>query len=394
LTVLVERFAAWRGELVALRRDLHAHPELAFEESRTARRVAELLESYGIPVTRNVGGTGVVGTIRRGDGTRSIALRADMDALPIQELNGFEHRSRIAGQMHACGHDGHTVMLLAAARYLGQQGGFDGTVHFIFQPAEETGGGAKAMLDDGLFSRFPAQAVFGLHNHPSLEQGHFASRTGVITAACDTFDLLISGQGGHGAFPHLAVDPIVVGAQIVTALQTIVSRNVDPVQTAVLSVTQFAAGGNYNVIPTEARLKGCVRTFEADVQKIVEARLLALSTGIAHAYDASVDLTYRRVFPAVVNTEAQTAVAVDAAVGLVGSDKVAAAIEPLPASEDFAFLLGERPGCYMLLGTGREGSARMVHNPEYDFNDGVIEIGAAYWVRLVEKLLPGGRRNP
>lgn len=370
-------------EVVAWRRDLHAHPELAFEEHRTSQKVAELLRSFGLEVETGIAGTGVVGSLRRGTSERSVALRADMDALPILEENTFDHCSTIPGKMHACGHDGHTAMLLGAARHLSETGGFDGTVRFVFQPAEERDGGARAMLNDGLFERFPAERVFGLHNMPTLDVGKFAIRSGPLMAAVDTFGVKLIGTGGHAAFPHQAVDPIVLAAQVVSALQTLVSRNVDPIESAVVSVTQIHGGDADNVIPQEVELGGTVRTFLPAIQDLIERRIEEVVAGCCQAFGAGFELDYERGYPATVNAPQETEVAA-ASAQKVG-DEVIRSIPPVMGSEDFSFLLQARPGAFILAGNG---DTSHLHTPNYDFNDELIPWGVSYWATLVRDQLP------
>lgn len=385
---LYPQITADADQLTRWRRDLHAHPELGYAEHRTAAFVAAQLEAAGIEVCTGIGRTGVVGRLRRGSAARTIGLRADMDALPMQEENDFGHRSRHDGRFHGCGHDGHTVMLLAAARHLAAHGEFDGTCCFIFQPAEEGGGGAAAMIADGLFERFPMQAVYGLHNYPLLPVGRVAVRAGPMLAAAEQFDVEVRGRGGHGAFPHLAVDPVVTAAQIVQAFQTVVSRSVDPLHTAVVSVTRIVAGDAYNVIPGAVTLGGTIRYFEAEVGATVRRRLAEIATGIAHAAGAEADFVLREGrYPPVVNSAAETRLAVEVARELLGEDAVDADCPPLMGSEDFAFMLERKPGCFIMLGQGGGEGGCMVHHPRYDFNDAIIPLGASYWVRLAERLL-------
>jgi hippurate hydrolase len=384
---VVPELAAFAPELVALRRDLHRHPELAFEETRTADVVARALESYGLPIHRGLAGTGVVASLRAGTSSRAIGLRADMDALPLQELNGFEHASSHAGRMHACGHDGHTAMLLAAARHLAATRRFDGTVHFIFQPAEESAGGGRVMVEQGLFERFPVDAVYGMHNMPGLPAGRFAMREGAIMAGVDLFDLRVIGRGGHAAFPHRAVDTVLVQAQIVTALQSLVSRNVDPLDNAVVSLTKVHGGEAYNILPEEVVLSGCIRYFTADVQQQLRTGIERVARGVAEAFGARVEYDYQYGYPATVNTSREMQAAARAAASLVGEGAVDTNVAPVMGAEDFAYMLQARPGAYILLGNGGEGETGgcMLHNPRYDFNDAVLPVGASYWVRLVEQ---------
>ncbi|MFP5412922.1 MAG: M20 aminoacylase family protein [Gammaproteobacteria bacterium] len=378
------------AEFTAWRRDIHAHPELGFAESRTAELVATRLESFGIEVHRGVGRTGVVGVLRNGASPRTIGLRADMDALPIQEANTFDHRSRHDGRMHACGHDGHTAMLLGAAKVLASTRNFDGTVHFIFQPAEEGLGGAKAMVDDGLFERFPCESIFGMHNRPKLAVGRFAVRAGPMMAGGAFFDIDITGVGAHGARPESGVDPIVVGTQIASALQTIVSRNVAPVDTAVLSITQFHAGDAYNVIPQTARLSGTVRAFSNATMTMIGEHMKRTAEGVAQAMGATAKVDFRVNFAPTINDPAQAEFAAAVCAELVGAHNVERNPPLIMASEDFSFMLERVPGCYLNIGNGEiEGSCE-VHNPAYDFNDEAIPLGVGFFVRAVEHKLARG----
>ena len=384
---LVERINDQCDELTRWRRDLHAHPELGFKEHRTADFVAEKLREFGVQVHAGIGGTGVVGVLRVGNETRSIGLRADMDALPIMEENTFEHRSRHAGVMHACGHDGHTTMLLGAARYLAETRHFRGTVNFIFQPAEEGIGGARAMIEDGLFRHFPCDSIFAMHNAPGLPVGWFGVRKGVVAAAGAFFDIDIQGVGAHGAHPDHGVDPIVVGAQLVTALQSIVSRNLDPSVVAVVSVTQFHSGDAYNVIPATTRLSGTVRTFTIEAMETVQERMTALAHSVAAAYGAQADVDFRTIFHPVVNDAESTEVAAAVCTELVGAEQVHRDLPPGTGSEDFSFMLEEAPGCYLLIGNGDGKTLRPVHNPGYDFNDDALALGASFFARMAETQL-------
>lgn len=373
------RYTAWR-------QDLHAHPELAYQEHRTADFVASRLESFGIPLVRGLGGTGVVGTLVNGTGQRRIGLRADMDALPLQEMNDFAHRSRHAGCMHACGHDGHTVMLLAAAEHLARTRDFDGTIHFIFQPAEEGEAGAKAMMDDGLFTRFPVDAVFGLHNWPWLPVGQIALRPGPVMAAMDIFEVTLRGRGGHAAQPHMAIDPVVGAAALVQAWQGIVSRMVDPQDAGVVSVTQIHAGNAWAVIPEEVVLRGTVRSFKPEVQALIERRMREIAEGYATAHGCTMSWRYEHRFPPTVNSEAETRFAAAVAANLVGPDNVVHDATPSMGSEDFGWMLQVQQGCYAWLGSAGQPGC-LLHNPYYDFNDAVIPLGASYWVRLARDFL-------
>jgi amidohydrolase len=375
-------------ELVALRRDIHRHPELAFHETRTSDVVAAALRSYGLPVHRGLAGTGVVATLKTGTSARAIGLRADMDALPLQELNGFDHASTHAGRMHACGHDGHVAMLLAAAKHLARTRAFDGTVHFIFQPAEESAGGGRVMVEQGLFEKFPVDAVYGMHNMPGLPAGRFAMRVGPIMAGVDSFDLTITGKGGHAAFPHRAVDTVLVQAQVVTALQSLVSRNVDPLEPAVLSITKVHGGDAYNILPEQIALGGCIRYLTAESRALLRDGIDRIAGGVARAFGATSETRYVYGYPATVNTAREVDAARRAAESLVGSAAVDANVAPTMGAEDFAYMLQARPGAYVLLGNGEgEAGGCMLHNPRYDFNDEVLPLGASYWVRLVEQEL-------
>ena len=373
--------------MTAWRRDIHAHPELGFEERRTSDLVAEKLEAFGCEVHRGIGKTGLVGTLRVGDGGGSVGLRADMDALPIQEANTFDHRSRHDGRMHACGHDGHTTMLLGAARYVAETRNFDGCVHFIFQPAEEGLGGAEAMVADGLFERFPVDAVFGMHNGPSFPVGKFAMRAGPMMAGGASFDIVVTGKGAHGAGPENAIDPMVAAAHIVTALQTIVARNVDPRDAAVLSITQIHGGDAYNVIPETAVLRGTARAFNEDVMGLIETRMRRISEGVAHGLGASAELDFRVIFPPLVNHADETEFAGDIAAAVVGEGNVDRDGPLIAASEDFAYMLNARPGAYIRIGNGGTEGGCPVHNPGYDFNDAALPLGASFFARLVEARL-------
>ncbi|RDK00340.1 M20 aminoacylase family protein [Paraburkholderia lacunae] len=374
-------------ELSTIRRHLHQHPELAYQEFQTADLVARQLEGWGYQVTRGLGGTGMVASLTAGSGSRAVAVRADMDALPITEETGLPYASAHQGLMHACGHDGHTTMVLGAARHLARTRRFNGTVHLVFQPAEEIGAdsGAERMIADGLFERFPCEAIFGLHNHPGYPTGTFMFRSGPFMAACDTVDVTIHGRGGHAARPHLAVDPVVIGSTLVTALQTVVSRNVDPMETAVITVGAFNAGHVANVIPESARLQISVRSFDAEVRKLLETRIRALVEAHASAYGARADIKYIAGYPVVVNSERETGLALQVARELVGDEQVIDGFGPIAGSEDFAYYLQHKPGCFLRLGNG-EG-APMLHNAAYDFNDANLTVGAAYWTRLVERFL-------
>jgi hippurate hydrolase len=392
---LIDRIVQFRTEIQAIRRDLHAHPELAYDEHRTSDTVAGLLKDWGIEVHRGLGGTGVVGVLRNGAGKRAIGLRADMDALPIAEANAFAHASKHAGRMHACGHDGHTAMLLAAAKYLAETRPFDGTVNFIFQPAEEGGAGAQKMIDDGLFEKFPCDAVFGMHNWPGLAVGQFATTPGPMMASGNRFEITVTGRGAHAALPHLGVDPVFVAVQIAQGLQGIVTRNKKPIDAAVLSITIIKAGDAVNVVPDTAVIGGGVRTFDTAVTDLVEERMRRIAQLTAEAHGASAQVKFERYYPATINDPAQSAFAAEVLRDMVGGRNVFADYEPTMGSEDFAFMLQARPGAYVFIGNG-DGAHRlnghgegpcMLHNASFDFNDELIPIGATFWVRLVEKFL-------
>ncbi|GAB7537782.1 M20 aminoacylase family protein [Burkholderia sp. 3C] len=388
------RLGAIEPDLIRIRRHLHAHPELRHEEEHTADYVARLLTSWGIDVERGIGGHGLVGVLRCGRGARSIGLRADMDALPIHELNRFAHASRHPGKMHACGHDGHTAMLLGAARYLAEQRDFDGTVNFIFQPAEEGGAGARLMIEDGLFERCPMDAVFGAHNWPGIAAGSFALRPGPIMASSNTFAVELTGAGAHAAQPHRAADPVVAATALVQAWQSVVARNIDPNEAAVLSVTEIHAGSAINVIPGHATLSGTVRAFKPEVLDRIEQRMRELARGIASAYEMRLDFTFERMYPALVNHRDETAFAAGVLESVFGAASVDAEVAPQMPSEDFAFYMQHRPGCYVFIGNGdgsehgQCGCAIPLHNPNYDFNDALLKPGMAWWVSLVKAWLP------
>ena len=384
MTVKVDDF---KDDLVALRRDIHRYPELAFEEKRTSDIVAGRLQSYGIEVNRGLGKTGVVGVLKAGNSSRAIGIRADMDALPIQEMNTFSHRSEFDGRMHACGHDGHTTMLLGAARYLAQTRAFNGTVYLIFQPAEENEGGARVMIEDGLFKKFPMSHVFGMHNMPGIPVGKFAMCHGPMMAALDLFEIILVGKGTHAAMPHQGVDTLVVAAHVITALQTIVSRNVDPQKSAVVSATQCHGGDTWNVIPNEVVIRGCVRSFLPEVRATLKHRMEEISRNISQAYGATAKYKHIEAYPPTVNSADGVAAAAAAAGDVVGSENVDTDMVPLMASEDFAYMLEKKPGSYIMIGNGAGEGSCMVHNPSYDFNDSILTIGAKYWTRLVERQL-------
>jgi amidohydrolase len=392
---LIDRVVQFRAEIQQIRRDLHAHPELRFEEVRTAEIVSARLAEWGIEVARGLGGTGVVGTLKNGTSTRSIGLRADMDALPITEVNQFAHRSKHAGKMHACGHDGHTAMLLAAAKYLAETRPFDGTVHLIFQPGEEGGAGAQRMIDDGLFDRFPCDAVFGMHNWPGLAVGEFGVTPGPMMASSNEFEISVRGRGAHAGMPHLGVDPVFVAVQIVNGLQSIITRVKKPIDSAVLSVTMIHAGEATNVVPDLAHVSGTVRTFSDAVTAQVEEHMKRIVAMTAAAHGAEADLEFRWNYPPTVNHAQQAEFAATVMDDVVGPSNVVRNIEPTMGAEDFAFMLKARPGAYVFIGNGdgahRSGGHGLgpctLHNASYDFNDELIPLGATYWVRLVEKFL-------
>ncbi|MCX5579954.1 M20 aminoacylase family protein [Kaistia terrae] len=383
---IVNRLAEFQDEVAAWRQDLHQHPEILYDVHRTAATVAERLQGFGVDdVVTGLGRTGVVGVIRgkRGEG-RTVALRADMDALPLMEITGKSYASTIPGKMHACGHDGHMAMLLGAAKYLAETRNFAGTAVIIFQPAEEGGAGGKAMIEDGLMERFGIDEVYGMHNMPGLEIGKFAIRPGPIMAATDEFSFIITGRGAHAAKPHSGIDPIVVGTQLVQAMQTIVSRSVDPLESVVVSVTKFHAGEAHNIIPQTAYLGGTVRTLTSDMRDLAEKRIREIAAGIGAACGASIEVEYDRNYPVTVNHAANTAFAGDVASEIVGSDRVDRAVAPMMGGEDFSYMLEKRPGAFIFIGNGDSAG---LHNPAYDFNDDALPIGASYWVRLIETSL-------
>ena len=381
---------ALRDELIARRRDFHRHPELAFEERRTAGIVADELNSLGLEVQTGVGLTGVVGILEGAPGDGAIALRADMDALPILEGNDVAHRSTNDGTMHACGHDGHTTMLLGAARYLAETRNFAGTVYFVFQPAEEGLGGGEAMVKEGLFERFPANAVYGMHNWPGQPPGEIAVRTGPMMAACDEFTITVEGTGAHGAMPHLGHDAVVAAAQIVTGLQSIVARNVDPLEACVVSVTMIHGGDAFNVIPQAVELAGTVRTFKPEVRDLIAANIERVAESTAAALGTRATAKVEGRFPATVNTADETDRAEAAARDVVGAERVHRDLAPCMGSEDFAYMLEARPGSYVWIGNGLGPGGCFLHNPGYDFNDEILPIGASYWATLVERELGAG----
>lgn len=389
---IVNRVADLHAEITAWRRDLHAHPELHYDVHRTAATVTERLRAFGCDeVATGIGRTGVVGVIHgrkpgNGNGRKVIGLRADMDALPITEANDVSYKSTVPGKMHACGHDGHTAMLLGAAKYLADTRNFSGTAVVIFQPAEEGGAGGRAMVADGMMDRFGIDEVYGMHNYPGLPVGQFATRTGPIMAAADTILIDIEGVGGHAARPHLSVDTVLVGAQIINQIQSIVSRNVDPLKSAVVSICMFQAGHTDNVIPQTAHLRGTARSLVSEVRDVLEGRLREVVEGTARLYGASAKLIYQRGYPVLANHEQQTSFAIEVAGEIAGKDKVDSGVAPVMGAEDFSFMLEARPGAFIFVGNG--GSAGL-HHPAYDFNDEIIPLGTSYWVRLVETAMPG-----
>jgi hippurate hydrolase len=385
---IINRIAAFHDEMTAWRRDIHAHPEIAFEEHRTAAFVAERLRGWGINVHQGLAKTGVVGTLKRGSGKRAIGLRADMDALPMEELNEFAHRSTVAGKFHGYGHDGHPTMLLGAARYLAETGNFDGTVHFIFQPAEENVAGGGVMVSEGVFEKFPMAAVYGLHNRPNLPIGEFAMRPGPALANADNFGITIHGRGTHAGWPHLGIDIVVVAAHIIVALQTIVSRQTSPLDSAVVSVTYVRGGSSDNVIPDQLRLRGTARSFLPEVQDRIEASLRKIATSTAAMYGATAEVQYERRYPSLHNDPDRIAVCAEVAKAIVGEDHVDLDHEPSMGSDDFSFMSNRVPGAYVWIGSGPVEAGRFLHNPRYDFNDGILPIGSSYWARLVESELP------
>ena len=392
---LIDPILAFHNELKQIRRTIHSHPELSYEEFKTSDLVAAKLTEWGIPVIRGLGGTGVVGVISNGSSKRAVGLRADMDALPLQELNTFEHRSRHEGKMHACGHDGHTAMLLGAAHYLAKNRQFDGTVYVIFQPAEEGAGGAKKMMDDGLFDQCPMEAVFGMHNWPGAPAGTMGVLAGPMMASSNEFELVIQGKGSHAAQPHLSTDPVMVAVQIAQSWQTIISRNKNPLDAGVLSITQIHSGSATNIIPDSANMIGTVRTFTMEALDLIEKRMGEIADHTAAAFGAEVKFNFRRNYPPVINHEPETAFVKEVMADVVGQDGILKKLEPTMGSEDFAFMLLEKPGCYVFIGNG-DGDHRLaghglgpcnLHNPSYDFNDELLPIGASYWVRLAEQFL-------
>ena len=383
---ILEKIKVLHGEMAEWRHDIHAHPETAFEEQRTSALVAKKLESFGLSVHRGLGRTGVVGTLSAGAGKRAIGLRADMDALHIHEKNGFDHRSQHVGKMHACGHDGHTTMLLGAAKYLAETRHFDGTVHFIFQPAEENEGGGREMVEQGLFDKFPCDSVYGMHNWPGMAVGQFGLRSGPMMASFDIFEIELTGRGSHAALPHTGIDPVVAASALVQALQSITSRNVDPIESSVVSVTQIHAGDTWNVIPDSAVVRGTTRAFRPEVQDLIERRVREISNGVAATYATQVKVRYERRYPPTVNAARETEICASVLERMVGAENVVR-VPPVMGSEDFAFMLQAKAGCYVFVGNGPGEGGCMLHNPHYDFNDEVLPLGASYWANLVEHIL-------
>jgi amidohydrolase len=391
---IIDSIVTQAAEMADIRRDIHAHPELCFKEVRTAEVVAQKLTEWGIPIHRGLGTTGVVGIVKNGTSSQAIGLRADMDALPMQEFNTFSHASQHPGKMHACGHDGHTAMLLAAARHLAKNRNFDGTVYLIFQPAEEGGGGAREMIKEGLFEQFPMDAVFGMHNWPGGEVGQFAASVGPVMASSNEFRITIKGKGGHAAMPHNGLDPVPVACQMVLAFQTIISRNTRPIDSGVVSVTMIHAGEATNVIPDSVELRGTVRTFTVEVLDMIEQRMRQIAEHTCAAFEASCEFSFVRNYPPTINSAKEAEFARQVMASIVGEDQVQVQ-EPTMGAEDFSFMLQAKPGCYSFIfngdGAHREmghgGGPCMLHNPSYDFNDDLIPLGATYWVRLAEEWL-------
>jgi hippurate hydrolase len=393
---LFEPIIGFQEELVNIRRDIHAHPELCFAEYRTSQVVSRKLKEWGIPTLEGLAETGVVGIIKKGSSEKAIGLRADMDALPMQEINEFPHKSTYPGKMHACGHDGHTAILLGAAYYLAHHADFDGTVYLIFQPAEEGGGGARRMIAEGLFEKCPMDAVYGLHNWPGLPAGSFGVREGALMASSNEFHVTVRGKGAHAAQPQKGIDPVMVAVQIAQSWQTIVSRNVNPIDPAVLSLTQIHSGSATNVIPDDAQMIGTVRTFSNATLDLIESRMKAIAEHTAQAFDAELDFQFKRNYPPLINHAKETQFAISVMRDVVGADMVNTAVEATMGAEDFAYMLQSKPGCYVFLGNG-EGDHRTqghglgpcnLHNPSYDFNDDLLPIGANFWVQLVQRYLP------
>lgn len=390
MAVDIDSIGGIEADMRAWRQDIHAHPETAFEEVRTAGIVADLLSSWGIEVHRGIAVTGVVGVLHGagGPGGRRIGLRADMDALNMEERKTVPWRSRHAGKMHGCGHDGHTSMLLGAAQYLARTRNFAGTICFIFQPGEESAGGARRMIEEGLFERFPAETVWAVHNWPGFPVGRIAVHKTAVMAASDYFEIIVRGKGAHGGLPHEGIDPVLIGSHIVVALQSLVSRNVDPVDSAVVSCCVFEGAKANNVIPDFARLGGNARTFRPQTRELVEKGIHRIARDIASAMGGSAEVSFQRGYPETVNTAAESALAARVAADIVGSEGVILDAPPTTTSEDFGFMLQERPGCYVLIGSEDPQHTSVLHHPLYDFNDAILAVGTRYWIRLVQTLLP------
>jgi len=385
---IINRLAEFHEEISGWRQDFHAHPELLYDVKRTGAKIEELLKSFGVDeIVTGIGKTGVVGVIRgrQNSSSKVIGLRADMDALPIVEKTGKDYASKTAGKMHACGHDGHMAMLLGAAKYLAETRNFDGNAIVIFQPAEEGGAGGKAMVDDGLMERFGIEQVFGMHNMPKMELGTFGIRPGGLMAATDEFTITINGIGGHAAAPHTSIDPVMIGAQIAVALQTLVSRNVDPIENAVLSITQIHGGNAYNIIPATAQLMGTVRTLNENIRQLMEKRLNEMVPKLAQAFGANADLRFKRGYPVTVNAPEQTDFAIKVAREIAGDDNVNSNVAPVMGGEDFSYMANARPAAFIFLGNGDSAD---LHQDSYNFNDAAIPLGCSYWVKLVETAMP------
>ncbi len=398
---VIESILADAAQISALRRDIHAHPELCFQEERTSDLIARQLTEWGVPIHRGLGKTGIVAIFKNGTSDRAVGLRADMDALPITEFNTFEHKSTTPGKMHACGHDGHTAMLLAAAKHLSKHRNFDGTVYLIFQPAEEGGGGAREMINDGLFEKFPMQAIFGAHNWPGLAVGQFSLKNGPAFASSNEFRIVVRGKGSHAAMPHDGIDPVPVACQMVSAFQTIISRNKRPIDAGVISVTMIHAGEATNVVPDSCEIRGTVRTFTLEVLAMIEQRMQEVAEHTCKAFGAECEFEFKRNYPPTINHPAETEFARKVMTDMVGADNVVE-FEPTMGSEDFSYFLQEKPGCYFLIGNG-DGDHRdmghgmgpcMLHNPSYDFNDDLIPLGGSLWVRMAEAWLAQPRPQP
>jgi amidohydrolase len=395
---VIESILADAAQISALRRDIHAHPELCFQEERTSDLIAKQLTEWGVPIHRGMGKTGIVAIFKNGTSDRAVGLRADMDALPITEFNTFDHKSTTPGKMHACGHDGHTAMLLAAAKHLSKHRNFDGTVYLIFQPAEEGGGGAREMIKDGLFEKFPMQAIFGAHNWPGLAVGQFSLKNGPAFASSNEFRIVVRGKGSHAAMPHNGIDPVPVACQMVSAFQTIISRNKRPIDAGVISVTMIHAGEATNVVPDSCEIRGTVRTFTLEVLAMIEQRMQAMAEHTCKAFGAECEFEFKRNYPPTINHPAETEFARKVMTDMVGADNVIE-FEPTMGSEDFSYFLQKKPGCYFLIGNG-DGDHRemghgmgpcMLHNPSYDFNDDLIPLGGSLWVRMAEAWLAAPR---